>query len=220
MRHKMSGRTLGRNASHRKAMFSNMATSLILTLDDADDLPNKARAKGRIVTTVAKAKELRPYVEKLITLARKALPHLAEAKRHGTSAARNSSEWKAWREGDGWKRWNKAIAPAVSYRRRAFAQLRNQQAVSILFDELAPRFENRPGGYTRVMRLTTRRLGDGGEQAIFEFVGVHDRVKSKRVRPAAPVVSDVSQPAVPAAEPAATAGSPPSEAAPAAPPPG
>lgn len=190
MRHKMSGRTLGRNASHRKAMFRNMATSLILTLADDEESKNKPQVKGRIVTTIAKAKELRPFIEKLITLARRALPHDAEAAKHKTSAARNSAEWKAWREGEGWKRWSKAMAPSINCRRKAFALLRDEQAVSILFSELAPRFEDRPGGYTRVMKLATYRLGDGGKQAFIEFVGVHDRVKTRRTPPAAPVVKE------------------------------
>ncbi|MCL4163363.1 UNVERIFIED_CONTAM: hypothetical protein GTU68_027654, partial [Idotea baltica] len=72
MRHRMSGRKLGRNASHRKAMFKNMAASFIRTI--------------RIVTTVPKAKELRPFVEKLITLAKKALPHQAKAAEFATNA--------------------------------------------------------------------------------------------------------------------------------------
>jgi len=186
MRHRIKGRILGRNASHRRAMWRNMASSLIKTLRPDEDAPNKPGVPGRIVTTVAKAKELRPYVERLITLARKALDHQEEADRYSTSAARNSAEWKQWRDSDQWQKWNQAIAPAVEARRRAFALLRDKEAVEILFDELAPRFRDRPGGYTRIVRLSTVRLGDAGPQALIEFVGERDRV---RVRRAAPVVA-------------------------------
>lgn len=192
MRHKIKGRTLGRNASHRKAMFSNMASSLIRTVRADDDDANKPHVQGRIITTVAKAKELRGYVERLITIARHSLKHEADAAKFATNAARNTAEWKSWRDSDRWQQWNQAIAPAVKYRRRAFAILRDKLAVEILFDELAKRFEDRPGGYTRVLRVATCRLGDAGPQALIEFVGVHDRVKSKKARPAAsmPVVTE------------------------------
>ena len=175
MRHRMRGRTLGRNASHRRAMFRNMAASFIRTLRPGEDDPNKPKAQGRIITTVAKAKELRPFVEKLVTIARKALGHEQSAAAFATKAKRNSSEWKTWRESDTYHKWNQAIAPAVTYRRRAFSLLRDKLAVQILFDEVAKRFEARNGGYTRIVRIATRRLGDGGSQALIEFVGVHDR---------------------------------------------
>ena len=61
-----------------------------------------------------------------------------------------------------------------------FALLRDKEAVRILFRDLAPRFRDRAGGYTRVVRLSTCRLGDGGPQAILEFVGENDRVKTRR----------------------------------------
>jgi large subunit ribosomal protein L17 len=75
----MRGRTLGRNATHRKAMFRNMAASFIRTLHAGDDDPNKPKTLGRIITTVEKAKELRPYIEKLVTIARKSLVHEQQA---------------------------------------------------------------------------------------------------------------------------------------------
>jgi large subunit ribosomal protein L17 len=71
-------------------------------------------------------------------------------------------------------------------RRRAFADLRDDSAVEILFDDLAARFQDRTGGYTRVVRLARVRLGDAGEQALIEFVGTNDRVKSRKRK--APVV--------------------------------
>ncbi|HEY2252293.1 MAG TPA: 50S ribosomal protein L17 [Planctomycetaceae bacterium] len=196
MRHKVKGRTLGRNAQHRKAMFRNMAASFIRTLHAGDDDPNKPKTLGRIITTVEKAKELRPYIEKLVTIARKSLVHEHKAQSFSTTAQRNSAEWKSWRESDNYAKWAQAIAPAVTYRRKAFALLRDKLAVQILFGELAKRFETRDGGYTRIVRIATRRLGDAGHQALIEFVGVHDRVKQRRARPApAPVVESAPAPA-------------------------
>ncbi|QDT24078.1 50S ribosomal protein L17 [Gimesia chilikensis] len=180
MRHRMRGRKLGRNASHRKAMFRNMAVSLIKTVRIDEEAENAPKVSGRITTTVQKAKELRPFIEKLITVAKKAQPHIENAAQYATSAEKNSSEWKTWRESEQWNQWNQALAPALSYRRRAFAELRDNEAVDILFNELAERFAERNGGYTRIVRLATVRLGDAGTQAIIEFVGERDRVKPTR----------------------------------------
>ena len=188
MRHRKRGRKLNRNASHRHAMFRNMATSLIISLDVPEDAPNKPKVPGRIITTVEKAKELRPLVEKLVTLARKALPHEAAAQQFATSADRNSTEWKEWRKSDRWQQWIKAVMPAVNLRRRAFAALRDKEAVRILFSVLGPRFRDRDGGYTRIVRLAQFRLGDAGRQAMIEFVGERDRLKSRRRQ--APVVKE------------------------------
>ena len=76
------------------------------------------------------------------------------------------------------------MAPAITARRRVFSMLRDKEAVEILFDEIAPRMEDRPGGYTRVLKLANVRLGDAGAQAILEFVGKNDRVKQKSQKPA------------------------------------
>jgi large subunit ribosomal protein L17 len=197
MRHRMKGRKLGRNSSHRKALFKNMATSLILSARPDEDDPAAPKVPGRIITTVAKAKELRPKVEKLITMARKARVHEQQAAEFATKAERGSSSWKTWREGDQWQKWVNAKSPAIAMRRRAFAVLRSKEAVDILFDELAERFETRAGGYTRIVRLTTRRLGDGGQKAILEFTGERDRPKAVRAK--APVVKkETPAPAEPA----------------------
>lgn len=117
MRHRVKGNQLSRTSSHRNAMIRNMAVSLI--------------EHERIITTVPKAKNLRPVVEKLVTLAGEA---------------------------------------SVHRRRLAFARLRDRAAVSKLFDVLGPRFKERPGGYTRILKLAKPRLGDNGQRAIIEFV--------------------------------------------------
>jgi large subunit ribosomal protein L17 len=161
-------------------MWRNMASSFIKTLRPGEDDPNKPEVAGRIITTLPKAKELRPYVEKLITLARRSRVHAAEAARFATTAAPQSAEWKSWRDSDQWQKWNQAIAPVVTARRRAFALLRDKLAVDILFEELGERFENRPGGYTRIVRLASYRLGDAGQHALIEFVGERDRVRVRR----------------------------------------
>ena len=101
-----------------------------------------------------------------------------------SSADRGSQEWKTWRQSEKWNQWNQAVAPVVNARRRCVTLLGNKEAVQILFDEIAPRFADRPGGYTRVIRLAQPRLGDSGQQAILEFVGVRDRVVQKSEKPA------------------------------------
>lgn len=189
MRHRRLGRRLGRSSSHRRALMRNLAAALFLT-ERADEeyvglfqsdgkTPIKPPAiKGRIVTTLAKAKEVRPFIERCITLAKKAQPHLNAAEEFASAADRNSPEWKAWREGPQWKKWVAHRAPALALRRRAFALLRHKRAVQILFEDIAPRMMERPGGYTRVLRLAKPRLGDAGPRAILELVGRYDRVKT------------------------------------------
>lgn len=117
MRHRKSGRHLNRTSAHRKAMFANMAVSLI--------------AHEVIKTTVPKAKELRRIAEPLITLAKE---------------------------------------DSVAARRLAFSRLRDKAAVGKLFGELGPRFRDRPGGYTRILKAG-HRAGDAAPVAYIEFVG-------------------------------------------------
>jgi large subunit ribosomal protein L17 len=123
-------------------------------------------------------------VEKCVTIAKKSLLAEEEAAKHGTSAERNSEPWKKWRESDKWKSWSAAIAPAVAGRRRCLQLLGDKAAVRALFDEVAGRFADRPGGYTRIIRLAKPRLGDAGTRAILEFVGVRDRVVQRSQKPA------------------------------------
>jgi large subunit ribosomal protein L17 len=126
MRHRNSGRKLGRTASHRKATLSSLSVAVI-------------RHK-KIRTTTAKAKEARSVVEKLITRAKRAVSKEGEGKPKDVHA-----------------------------RREVFAFLRDREAVTTLFNEIAPKVAARAGGYTRVVKLG-RRQGDGGEVAIVELV--------------------------------------------------
>ncbi len=120
MRHNKSGRRLGRNSSHRKAMMRNMVTSLL----DAE----------KITTTDARAKELRKLAEKMITLGKKGDLHA---------------------------------------RRQALSVVQDKKVVAKLFERLAPRFAERNGGYTRIMKVGNR-AGDNAPVSIIEFVE-HDQ---------------------------------------------
>ena len=130
MRHGKSGRKLNRDSSHRKAMFANMAASLI--------------RHEQIVTTLPKAKELRPYVDRLVTLGKRGDLHA---------------------------------------RRLAVARIRDEDAVKKLFETLGPRYGNRAGGYTRVLKAGFR-YGDSAPMAVIELVerdhdakGAEDRAR-------------------------------------------
>lgn len=165
-------------------MLKNLASALFLTERNAEDDDNKPEIQGRIVTTVAKAKEVRPLVEKCVTIACKALDHVDASKEHGTDAPRNSDKWKAWRKSERWHKWAAAIAPAVASRRRLQQLLGDKLAVTVLLSTVAPRFRDRRGGYTRVLKLAKPRLGDAGPRAILEFVGVRDRKVARAEKPA------------------------------------
>ena len=180
MRHRRRGRKLGRNPSHQRALLRNLASALILTERDAEDDDNTPKVPGRIVTTLQKAKEVRPLVEQCITIARRALPQQEAADVLETDAERGSDKWRAWRHSEEWYEWNRTIAPVVAARRRVLKLLGSKEAMRIVFEDLAPRFADRPGGYTRILRLATPRLGDAGTRAILEFVGVHDRERKER----------------------------------------
>lgn len=184
MRHRKKGRVLGRSPSHRKAMFKNLASSLFLTERDAEFDDNAPKVKGRVVTTLHKAKEIRPLVERCITIAKRALPAEEEARQYETDAERGSDGWKKWRQSEDWRKWSDARAPAIAARRKVLQMLGDKQAMRIVFDDIAARFRDRPGGYTRIIRLATPRLGDAGAQAILEFVGTNDRVSQAAQRPA------------------------------------
>jgi large subunit ribosomal protein L17 len=116
VRHRRAGKKLGRDSAHRKALYSNLAGALI--------------EHGRIRTTEAKAKAVKPFAEQMITLGKRGDLHA---------------------------------------RRRALAQLRSQEVVHQLFADVAPRFAERPGGYTRIVKLGPRQ-GDAADMVYLEFV--------------------------------------------------
>lgn len=183
MRHRRKGRVLGRSPSHQRALLRNLASALFLTERDSEHDDNAPKVKGRIVTTLPKAKELRPVVEKCISIAVRGLRAEHIANEFATDAERDSDEWNRWRRGDQWKKWAAARAPAVTARRRVLTMLGDKKAVRVLFEEVAPRFLDRNGGYTRILKLAKPRLGDAGARAIVEFVGVRDRATQRAQAP-------------------------------------
>ncbi|MEM9828803.1 MAG: L17 family ribosomal protein [Planctomycetota bacterium] len=184
MRHRRKGRRLGRSAPHRKALMRNLTSALFLTERDATLDDNAPKVAGRITTTLPKAKEVRSLVEKCITIAKKSIPHAQEAEKYGTDADRGSEEYRQWRKSENWQKWAAARAPVVTAQRRVLQLIGDRQAVAILFDTIAERYVDRPGGYTRILRLAKPRLGDAGQRAILELVGKND--KAKRQAPAKP----------------------------------
>jgi large subunit ribosomal protein L17 len=150
MRHLKAHRKLGRTTEHRISMLRNLATSLINSRDD------------RIVTTLPKAKELRPFVEKAITLSRRAVTLEGDTAEIGGLHLRRqaASFFHAGNHGR-----------ATTTRRGQTPPPRTAGVAAIrrLFGELGERFKERPGGYTRIIKLG-RRTGDGAELAIIELV--------------------------------------------------
>jgi large subunit ribosomal protein L17 len=116
VRHHRTGKKLGRDAAHRKALYANLAGSLI--------------EHGRVKTTVTKAKAVKPFVEQMISLGKRGDLHA---------------------------------------RRQALSELRSRDVVEKLFEDVAPRFADRPGGYSRIVKLGPR-LGDAAEMAYLELV--------------------------------------------------
>ena len=166
MRHRITGKQLSRTTSHRKALRRGLAASLI--------------QHGAFRTTGPKAKELRRFVERIITIAREGTLH---ARRRVLAELGD----RAMTDNDG--------------------EFLDKSVVQKLFDEIAPRYADRPGGYTRIIRLDERRIGDAGEQVIIQLVEEEagatggDATKTSRRRrratkrhEAASVVKDTEQP--------------------------
>ncbi len=192
MRHRFAGRKFGRNPKHQRALMRMLAVSLILTEREDDDkdfeltkgnFVGAPKVKGRMVTTLQKAKEVRPFVEKCITIAKRALPAKEASDAMLPKCDRRSPEWDAWRKSEDWAKWNQAVAPVLAARRQLIQLLHDEKAVRMLFDVIAPRFVDRQGGYTRVLRLAKPRLGDAGTRALIEFVGKNDRPSKEALKP-------------------------------------
>ncbi len=141
MRHRVAGRRLGRTSEHRVALRRNLAQSLI--------------EHETISTTIEKAKEVKPFVEKLITLAKKGkLQHRRRAiSLLGDRAIVDYEDGQAQKKGT---------------------------VVGKLFSDLGPRYLDRPGGYTRIIRLSLRRLGDNGELVLLQLLGADEPLKKER----------------------------------------
>jgi large subunit ribosomal protein L17 len=153
-------------------LLRNLASALMLTERETDaGEVGSPKVAGRIVTTVAKAKEVRPLVERCITIAKRGNAAADKAREFGTAAERDTADWKKWRQSEQWQKWAHAMSPAVAARRRVIQLLGDKQAARIVFEKIAPRFVDRPGGYTRILKLATPRLGDAGPRAVLEFVG-------------------------------------------------
>jgi len=150
MRHLKAHRKLGRTTEHRISMLRNLATSLINSRED------------RIVTTLPKAKELRPYVERAITLSRRAAA--LEGERAEVVSVHLRRQAASFFHAGNYRR-------AITTRRGQTPPPRTAgvAALARLFDELGERFKDRPGGYTRIIKMG-RRSGDGAELAIIELV--------------------------------------------------
>ena len=132
----------------------NLTRALILTLDQ--EIAGAAKAGGRIRTTLAKAKEVRPFVEKLVTTAVKAKKCLDVANKIKSPHERGSDEHKKWRATEAGQAWLKEQGKYIQRRRQLFDVLRSKKAVILLIEQVAPRFEDRPGGYTQIGRASCR----------------------------------------------------------------
>lgn len=144
MRHRTFGKQLSRDSEHRRAMRKNLAASLI--------------EHGAVRTTLVKAKETRPFVEKLITIARKNTLHAR-------------------------RRCIALIGDRYMVNKEEPDELADKSLIQKLFDEVAPRYVDRPGGYTRIIHLPERRIGDAGRQVLFQLVqeGQADESEAKTV---------------------------------------
>lgn len=156
MRHLVAHRKLGRTSSHRKALLRNLCTSLVM--------------EERIVTTLPKAKELRPFVEKVITLGRRArAAEQAGNKELALHLIRQAaSSFFSGNAGDDSRQHDPQAERTAGV-----------AALKKLAGELAERYSDRPGGYTRILKLGFRK-GDGAETALIEFVGNEKKLVSVR----------------------------------------
>jgi large subunit ribosomal protein L17 len=147
MRHQVAGRTLGRKTQHRRAMWRNMAVSLF--------------THGQITTTIPKAKSLKPFVEKLISAAKKG--DLASRRRVISQLGGN----RLLVRGEGDESVGRNRYGEITHE----ARLKAPRVVRHLFEEIAPRYADRHGGYTRIIKLGKFRIGDGTQLCVLQLVG-------------------------------------------------
>lgn len=141
MRHRVAGRHLNRTSSHRLAMRRNLVSSLF--------------EHETVSTTIQKAKEVRGFAEKLITLAKQ-----------GTLASR--------------RRAIALLNNRAIYAEQEGKNVKTGTVIGKLFSEIAPRYLDRPGGYTRIIRLSKRRLGDNGQLVLLQLVGQENQTEDKK----------------------------------------
>jgi len=157
MRHQKAGRKLGRNATHRLALKRNLTRSLI--------------EHGRIITTEQKAKELRPFIEKLITIAKRGLASGDPIK------ALHARRLVMARLGP--------VAKVEFYDKNEDPT--GDTVIKKLFNEIAPRYQGRAGGYTRIIKRQERRLGDAGVTAFIELLKEGEvKIRATEKKPVAP----------------------------------
>jgi large subunit ribosomal protein L17 len=166
MRHRKSGRKLNRNATHRLALKRNLTLALL--------------RHERIITTVEKAKELRPFIEKLITLAKKGTLHARRLVISKLGPMAKAEVHPPEKDDD----------PKEDLR----------PILTKLFSDIAPRFADRPGGYTRIIKRHERRLGDGGKTAFIELLKAGETKPAKKGGPP-PTPAPKVEMAPPAPEP-------------------
>lgn len=173
MRHRKAGFKLGRTRTHREAMLRNMAASLF--------------EHGQIVTSVPKAKALQPFVEKIITKAKQGDLHSRRRVIQMLGRDRRAFEWlyvpkgadeaHKQRVADQRERTEKFfdIPSDDQVERNRYGELRKApRLVRHIFENVAPRFEDRQGGYTRIVRIGYHRLGDATEMCVIQFVGAEE----------------------------------------------
>lgn len=173
MRHRKAGFKLNRTTAHRQAMLRNMAASLF--------------EHGQIVTTIPKAKALQPFVEKIVTKARKGDLHSRRQVIAMLGADRRAFAWmflpknptdaereqvtKLRERAEGYF----DVPDSSEVERNRYGELRKApKLVKHIFENVAPRFSDRPGGYTRIVKLGYRRLGDATPLCVIQFVGNED----------------------------------------------
>lgn len=173
MRHRRAGRRLNRTAAHRQAMLRNMAASLF--------------QHGQITTTVPKAKTLQPFVERIITLAKRGDLHARRNVIAKLGRDRNAFDWLHIDKGATEEERDAVneqrdftsqffdVPESSEVERNRYGELRKSpKLVKHIFDNVAPRFKDRAGGYTRIVRLGKRRIGDGTELCVIQFVGAEE----------------------------------------------